>query len=127
MRLEIEGKMAGRINVSSVKYTPGRAKKSIGNEPTADGGSPRAACIGSVNRSCIGIRKTQAARSCRSHHIKDEEGAHAVVAEALPHLREEKRAQAARMARPTGHIGLFDFDSCHISSIILSVDAGVVQ
>ncbi len=32
------------------------------------------------------------------HHVEDEQGAHAVVGEALPHLRREQEGKPARMA-----------------------------
>ena len=37
----------------------------------------------------------------RRDHVEDEERAHAVIAEALPHLGEEQRGEAARMAEET--------------------------
>src|SRR4029079_16710097 len=40
-------------------------------------------------------------------HVEEEQRAHAVIAEALPHLREEERGQAAGMTEP-----LFLRDGC---------------
>src|SRR5437588_794328 len=37
----------------------------------------------------------------RVHHVEDEESAHAVVAEALPHLGEEESGEAARVSEKT--------------------------
>ena len=54
--------------------------------------------VGAVDRAGIGGRHRHAAGGDRGGHEEDQERAHAVVAEALPHLREEERGQAARMA-----------------------------
>ncbi len=47
-------------------------------------------------------------RCCR--HEQDEQGAHAIVAEPLPHLGEEERGQAAWMAKkvPPGAVAAWD-------------------
>ena len=54
--------------------------------------------IESVDRAGFGIREPETAFGHAGSEIKDQDRAHAVVAEALPHLGEEQGGQAARVA-----------------------------
>ena len=73
-------------------------EQAIGDEAAENRRAPGAAGVGAVDRCRIGVGEAQPAGGDRRHHVEDEEGAHAVVAEALPHLGEEERRQPARVA-----------------------------
>ena len=52
-----------------------------------------------------GCVESQAARRRRRDQIQDQEGAHPVVAEALPHLGEEERGEPTGVAGPASRVG----------------------
>ena len=76
---------------STLRYWP--SKRSAIRPPTI-GGAPRAARVRAVDRRALGVGEAEPAGGDRRDHVEDQERAHAVVAEALPHLREEERGRA---------------------------------
>ena len=82
---------------AAVEHAAVLADQAIGNQAAHDGGAPRGAGICAVERCALGVRESETAVGHRRHHVEQQERAHAVVAEALPHLREEERGESARM------------------------------
>ena len=78
------------------------AQKAIGDQAAQNRGAPDAARVGAVDGRRVGNREPQAAGGHRRGHVEDEEGAHAVVAEALPHLGEKEGREPARVPGPSG-------------------------
>ena len=75
------------------------AEQAIGDEAAEDRRAPDAARVGAVDRRRVRVREAQPAGAGRRDHVEDQERAHPVVAEALPHLGEEERGEAARDGR----------------------------
>ena len=69
------------------------AQKPVGNAAAQHRSGVHQGGVGSVNAEGLGIAHREGL-----DEVEGEEGAHAVVAEALPHLGKEERVQATRMA-----------------------------
>src|SRR5256886_1636979 len=87
------------------EHAPVRSQDAIGHEAAEDRGDPDAARVGAVDGAGPGDVEPQPAGGHGRGHVQDEEGSHPVVAEPLPHLREEEGREAARVAEPAGGFG----------------------
>ena len=96
-RLEHQREVPEHDEDAAVEHAAVLADQAIGNQPAHDGGAPRGAGIRAVERGALGVRESETAVGDRRHHVEQQERAHAVVAEALPHLREEERGESPRM------------------------------
>jgi hypothetical protein len=74
----------------------------VGDDAAEDRQAPCAGGVGAVDGRGVRIGEAQPARGHWRDHVEDEECAHAVVAEALPHLRKEERREATRVAKEAG-------------------------
>ncbi len=113
---QAEGEVAGGEGDAAPEHRVALADQPVG-DPAAgqrhqvDGGG-----IEPVDGPAGGVGKAEAAVLRLGHQEKQQQGPHAVVAEALPHFREEKRGEAARMSEPLGfglvraHAGLLSID-----------------
>ena len=68
-------------------------QQAVGNPAAQHRSDIHQGSVGAVDAECLGIAHGEG-----FDQVKGEEGAHAVVAEALPHLGKEERVQATRMA-----------------------------
>src|SRR5882672_1500920 len=75
-----------------------RPPKPVGDPPARDANEIGGRRIEAVDRGRRLIRVAEAAFFDLLHHEQDQQRAHAVVAEALPHFREEQRREPARVA-----------------------------
>ena len=105
-RMERQGEVPQHDDDPAIQHAPVLAQPSVGDDPAEDGGGPDACGVGAVDRSRVPVIELE-----HVHHVEDEKGAHAVVAEALPHLGKEEGGEATRMAeegrglRVAGHGG----------------------
>ena len=76
-----------------------QTEPAIGDPPARQAHEVDHRSIGAVNRSSCRRRQAEAAHGRRRRHIENEEAAHPVVTEALPHLGKEERRQSARMSK----------------------------
>ena len=97
-RFEGQREMPGGDDDAADEHAAVLAEKTIRGHAAENGGAPHAAGVGPVDRRRARIGKSQSAGGRRRRHIQDQKCAHAVVAEALPHLGEEERRQPARVA-----------------------------
>src|ERR1700736_1984536 len=90
--------MAKRDDDTAIKHGAALTQDAVG-DPTAgqihqvDHGG-----IEAINRACFSYVEAETALIYAGDHEQDEQRSHPVVAEALPHFREEKRGEAAGMA-----------------------------
>src|SRR5258708_2838094 len=90
--------MPKRNDDSTDEHATVLTKKPVGGQSAEDRRTPYASGVRSVDRTGIGIRKSKSPGGEGRRHVQDKECAHAVVAEALPHLREEKSRQPRRVS-----------------------------
>src|ERR1700689_5057374 len=66
--------------------------------PTAEKGEHIRRCdVEAVNRACVTVVEPEAAVTHGSDRVENQDGAHSVIGEALPHLREKERRKTARL------------------------------
>ena len=104
-RLEGQDEVSERDDDAADEDGAVLAEEAVGDQAAEDRGAPGGACVGPVNRGCVSVRESEAALGGGRDHVEDEEGAHAVVAEALPHLGEKQRGQPARVPREAARLG----------------------
>ena len=73
----------------------------VRNDAAEDGGEPDAPRIRAIDGAGMLVVEAEGV-----DHVEDEERPHPVVAEALPHLREEERGETAGVAGPAGGVGV---------------------
>jgi hypothetical protein len=84
---------------AAVKDATVLANHPVGDEPTENRCAPGRSGVGAVKRGPVAIRESQSSIGDGRDHVIQEEGAHAVVAEPLPHLRKKQSGQPARVAK----------------------------
>src|SRR5262245_2688097 len=95
---------------SAVENRGSGAQKSIGDPTSRYCHQVDGTGIGAVNSRGLRSIETEAADGRRGDHVQNQDGAHPVVAETLPHLSEEKRRQSTWMPTNPGRIhGSADF------------------
>ena len=77
-----------------------KPEQAIGNPAARQRNDIHRGGVQPVDRGRGHVVQAHATGRDRVGHEQHENGAHPVVAEALPHLREEERRQTARMAEP---------------------------
>src|SRR5215213_2038592 len=78
-------------------------------------------CVPTVNRRSLFGIEPEASLCGRRRHIEDENGAHAVIAEPFPKLREEERSEALRVSGKTGCVGGSGFDYVLFSHMLFGI------
>src|SRR2546423_7635352 len=77
--------------------------------------------VKAVDRGCFGGGESESARRRWGDHEEDEQSAHPVVAEALPHLGEEEDGEASRMAQPfVAHAATLPIDTSERCQFVTS-------
>src|SRR2546426_9845218 len=76
------------------------SEKPIGDEATQDRSEPDGARVPLVHARAMRDVESQPSRRDRRRGVQDEEPAHPVVAEPLPHLGEEERGETTRVTEP---------------------------
>jgi len=105
--------VAGSDDETAEKDGQTRAEQVVGGESARQGGYIDGHRVPTVDRGGALYVEAQTALRRGRNHIKDKDGAHAVVAEALPKLGEEKRAEAFRVS-DEGRVAQFwvEFSLC---------------
>src|SRR4030095_11448344 len=89
--------MAGRNDDSAEQHAAVLSQSTIRDQTANDCSRPDAAGVRSIDGRGIRIGKTQTTGRSWSRHLKDQERAHSVVNEALPHFRKEECRETTRM------------------------------
>ena len=89
------------IPILIVEHRPALARDAVRHPAARQAQQVDHAGVEPVDGAGLGIREAQAAPGDAGGHEQDEERAHAVVAEALPHFGEEEGREAPRMAEET--------------------------
>ena len=97
-RLEREREVARSDDDPADEHASILAEHAVRHETAEDRGPPDAARVRPVDRRRVRIREAQSARAGWRGHVQNEERTHPVVAETLPHLREEERRESAWVA-----------------------------
>src|SRR3954454_8392459 len=90
--------MAERDQHPTEKYRPVVADDAVGEPAAGNRRRVNRHRVEAVDRGRAARGESESAAGDRRDHEEDEESAHAVVAEALPHFCEEKRRETARVA-----------------------------
>src|SRR2546425_10403240 len=85
-RVEGEGEVAERDDDPSHEHAAVLPEPAVGDDAADDRRQPHGADVVPVDRSGVLVREPE-----RLDHAQDQEAPHPVVAEPLPHLREEER------------------------------------
>src|SRR5262249_3189514 len=93
---ERQREMAERDDDAADEHAAVLAEPRVGDQSAEDRREPDAGDVRRVGRAGVGIGEGQ-----RLRQVQDQEAAHPVVAEALPHLGEEERSEAARVTEET--------------------------
>ena len=102
--VEREGEVAQRDQDAAEQDGVVLADQPIRDETAENCRAPGAARVGAVDRGRLGRAEAHAAGADRRDEIQDEEGPHPVIAEALPHLREEQGREPAGVSCPASGV-----------------------
>src|SRR5437016_3049064 len=115
--------MAKRDDDTAIEHGAALAQDAVGNPTAGQVHQVHHGGVETINRPCFSYVEAETALIYAGDHEQDEECPHAVVAEALPHFREEKGGEATGMAEealvlagwslafPEGRIGDHGFNS----------------
>ena len=93
-----EAELAGRNQDAAVEHGAALAGDAVGHPSTREAQQVDHGGVEAVDRAGLGDAEAEAAAGRGGGHEQDEEGAHAVIAEALPHFGEEQGRQPAGVA-----------------------------
>src|SRR5581483_1483357 len=96
-----QAEVAGRDKDAAVKYGAALAGNAVGHPAAAQADQVDHGRIEAVNRARLRYGEAETAGGRGGGHEENEERARAVIAVALPHLREKQRGQTARMPEKT--------------------------
>ena len=105
--LERQREVAEGDDDAADENTAIRAEQPVGHEPAANRGGPDAPRVRPIHGARMGDVEAQSAGGRGRSHVEDEEGAHPVIAEALPHFCEEQRGQSTRMSEERVVVGAY--------------------
>ena len=91
--MERQREVAERDDDPTEQHAAVLPEPGVGDQSAEDRREPHAGDVGGV-----GIAGLRVGKGERFRHVQDEEPAHPVIAEALPHLGEEERGETARVA-----------------------------
>src|ERR1051325_10690384 len=97
-RIEDHREVTGSDDQSAEKDGQARAQEIVGRESARERGYIHTHRVRAVDRGGALYVETQTAVFRKLRHIKDKNGAHPVIAEALPHLGKEERTESFRMS-----------------------------
>ncbi len=105
-RLDGHAEVSARDDDAAVEHGAPLADQPVRHPPARQAGHVDHRRVEPVHRAGDAGLEAQATGRDRRRHEEDEQRAHAVIAEALPHLGEEERRQPARVAEERAVVGV---------------------